>query len=632
MKTDLPSLRLRILLLLGFLLLLAPASRAAVWNVSMFDFYFTPTNLTIAAGDTVVWSNKVTRAHDATYFDPANPDFVLFASPLLARNESFAFTFTNGGFFRYICAVHYFARPQQTGTVTVIKPNAPPTITLTNPTEGAVLFAPASFTLAAAAADADGAVTQVQFFVNGLVAGVSTGPVFGTELNNLPVGNYLLTAIATDNSGATNTAPPVSITVQEKPPDTFTLALGVSPTGTGVIQTSPAPNGPDGQYVDGTVVTLTAVAGEGFVFTNWSPGGITNNPLLILVKSNTVLTAEFVPYIPPRHTLTVVVNPTHAGAVSITPPPDVDGEYADAAPVALAATANAGFRFANWGGATNTTNNPLLLVMDGDKTVNANFAAIPPFDYAVVRGDFAGLLLDESEINFTTSGFLSLRISKTGAYRGTATIGGIRQVMRGQFDRFGYAPLVLRGGTLSGSLQLSEDAARLTGTITDGKKSPTLRLHRQPAGGVVPVLPGDYTLMIAVAPPVSAAGLFKLRVSTNGAARARGTLGDGASFRARGYVSAGGELALFDMLYSGRGALLGWLNLAPNGTASGPARWFRPADSRSRNYPLGFALETPMGGVAESVQVKRGKRFGFIQNDALCGPDSVEKSPASPSR
>ena len=106
----------------------------------------------------------------------------------------------------------------------------------------------------------------------------------------------------------------------------------------------------------------------------------------------------------------------------------------------------------------------------------------------------------------------------------------------------------------------------------------------------------------------------------------------GVSFRARGHVSAGGELGVFDALYSGRGALLGWLNVASNGTVNGTARWFRPADSRSRTYPNGFALETPMGGIAESVQAKRGKRFGFIQNDALCGPDSLEKSPASPSR
>ena len=619
MKTNLPPPRLR-LLLLGLLLLLPPASRAAVWNVSMFDFYFTPTNLTIAAGDTVVWSNKVTRAHDATYFDPANPTFELWASPLLARNQSFAFTFTNGGFYPYICAVHYFARPQQTGTVTVIKPNEPPTITLTNPTDGAVLFAPASFTLAAAAADANGSVTQVQFFVNGLAAGISTGPLFSTELNNLPIGNYAFTAIATDNSGATNAASPVIITVQERPPSTFALTLGVSPPGTGSVQVSPPPNGAEGTYVDGTVVTLTALAGEGFVFTNWSPGFITNHPLLILVKSNTVLTAEFVPYIPPRHTLTVALNPANAGAVFITPPPDEDGEYADGAPVALAVTAQPGFRFANWSGATNTTNHPLLLIMDGDKTVTANFAAIPPLDYAVVRGDFAGLLQDAGEINFTTSGFLSLRISKTGSYRGTANIGGIRQVMRGQFDRFGYAPLVLRGGTLSGSLQLSEDTARLTGTITDGKKSPTLRLHRQPARGVAPVLPGDYTLMLAVAPPVSAAGLFKLSVRTNGTTWARGTLGDGARFGARGSVSADGELALFSSLYAGRGALLGWLHLTTNGLANGPARWFRPADSRSRTYPLGFALETPMGGLADRVQQQRGKNFGFIQNDALCAP------------
>jgi plastocyanin len=612
----------RRLLLLSLLLFFSAQSRAAEWHVSMFDFYFTPTNLVIAPGDTVIWSNKVIRAHDTTYYDPNNPNELLWMSDLLAKDESFSFTFTNAGFYPYVCAVHFFARPQQTGTVSVIKPNEAPTISLTNPPDGAVLLAPASFTLAANAADADGTVTQVQFFVNGFAVGTSTGSVFSTEISGLEVGTYILTAIATDNQGATNMASPVNITVQERPPAAFTLTLAANPIGTGSVQVAPLPNGPDGTYLDGTIVTLTAVPAEGFAFTNWSPGGITNNPLPILVKSNTVLTAEFIPYVPPRHQLTVVLNPSNAGAVAITPEPDPDGEYADATPVALAATMNPGFRFVNWSGATNTTNNPLLLVMDSDKTVTANFAAIPPIDYSAARGSFAGLLLDPSEVNFTTSGFLSLRISKTGLYRGTAIIGGTRQSIRGQFDRFGYAPLVLRGGTLSGSLQLDAAAGRIDGILTDGKKSPTLRLSRQPAGGVVPVLPGDYTLMVAVAPPVSIAGLIKLHVTSNGLARARGTLGDGVNFRARGHVSADGRLALFDSLYSGRGALLGWLNIANNGPAQGQARWFRPADSRSRTFPQGFALETPVNGIAESVQLKRGKRFSFLQNDALCSPVS----------
>jgi hypothetical protein len=305
-------------------------------------------------------------------------------------------------------------------------------------------------------------VTQVQFFVNGLSVGVSTGAVFSAEVSGLEVGNYVLTAIATDDDGATNGASPVTISVRER----------------------------------------------------------------------------------------------------------------------------------------------------------------PPLDYAALRGTYAGLIMDPGETNFTTSGYLSIRISKTGSYRGWVILGGIRQNIREQFDRIGDAVLTLRRGTLTGSLRLDSDNARITGTITDGVKSSSLQLHRQPVGGLVPVLPGEYTLMVAVAPPTTVGGLLKLHMTTNGLARTRGTLGDGVSFRTRGYVSADGRLALFDSLYSGRGALLGWLNITTNGAAQGQARWFRPADSRSKFFPEGFALETPVNGIAESVQLKRGTRFRFLQNDALCSPTS----------
>src|SRR5688572_10615079 len=45
-----------------------------------------------------------------------------------------------------------------------VKANTPPTVSITNPPNGAVFTAPASFTLAATAADPGGSVTNVQFF------------------------------------------------------------------------------------------------------------------------------------------------------------------------------------------------------------------------------------------------------------------------------------------------------------------------------------------------------------------------------------------------------------------------------------------------------------------------------------
>jgi hypothetical protein len=48
--------------------------------------------------------------------------------------------------------------------VTLAATDTPPTVTITNPPNGAVFDAPASFTLAAAVADPAGSVTNVQFF------------------------------------------------------------------------------------------------------------------------------------------------------------------------------------------------------------------------------------------------------------------------------------------------------------------------------------------------------------------------------------------------------------------------------------------------------------------------------------
>src|SRR5688572_12325806 len=90
------------------LLLLAPMARAAEWTVGIYDFYYLPTNVTVAVGDTVTWINKVPRAHDSTYYDPNNPEQSLWASDLLDENETFSYTFTSAGSYPYVCAVHYF--------------------------------------------------------------------------------------------------------------------------------------------------------------------------------------------------------------------------------------------------------------------------------------------------------------------------------------------------------------------------------------------------------------------------------------------------------------------------------------------------------------------------------------------
>ena len=91
--------------------------------------------------------------------------------------------------------------------------NKPPTVSITIPVANASFTAPATITLQAAAADTDGTITQVQFFQNGASLGTVTTAPYTFTWSNVAAGTYSLTAIATDNGGATTTSVAISIQV-----------------------------------------------------------------------------------------------------------------------------------------------------------------------------------------------------------------------------------------------------------------------------------------------------------------------------------------------------------------------------------------------------------------------------------
>ena len=80
--------------------------------------------------------------------------------------------------------------------------NAPPSVQLTSPANGANYSAPASVALSATASDVDGSVTQVAFYDGSALLGIDTTSPFTFSWSNVPAGDYSLTAIATDDLGA----------------------------------------------------------------------------------------------------------------------------------------------------------------------------------------------------------------------------------------------------------------------------------------------------------------------------------------------------------------------------------------------------------------------------------------------
>jgi plastocyanin len=72
-----------------------PSAQAATFGVSITKSGFSPSALTIAVGDTVLWTNADTSSHQIESKSAG------FTSPLLAPGQTFSFTFKDAGRFSY---------------------------------------------------------------------------------------------------------------------------------------------------------------------------------------------------------------------------------------------------------------------------------------------------------------------------------------------------------------------------------------------------------------------------------------------------------------------------------------------------------------------------------------------------
>jgi subtilisin family serine protease len=101
---------------------------------------------------------------------------------------------------------------------TITGVNTPPSVTLVSPAAGASYTAPATIALSANATDIDGTVMQVSFYNGASLIGTDATAPYAWSWTNVQGGNYRLTAIATDNGGASSTSTSVNITVVAPPP------------------------------------------------------------------------------------------------------------------------------------------------------------------------------------------------------------------------------------------------------------------------------------------------------------------------------------------------------------------------------------------------------------------------------
>jgi len=124
-----------------------------------------------------------------------------------------------------------------------------------------------------------------------------------------------------------------------------------------------------GSYEEGSTVTVTATAEEGYHFVQWDDEN-TDNPRSVTMNDNVIMEAEFAAdVVVPTHVLSLESNYTVMGSVS------GDGEYAEDSSVEISATANQGYVFVRW--QDGNTSNPRTITMPHDDvTYTASFGYV----------------------------------------------------------------------------------------------------------------------------------------------------------------------------------------------------------------------------------------------------------------
>jgi len=162
---------------------------------------------------------------------------------------------------------------------------------------------------------------------------------------------------------------------------TYILTVDVGPGGTGSIELDGAALSSypaSSTFVWGASVNLEAIPTSGYEFAQWG-GDLSGstNPISIVMDGNKIITANFAQI---TYALTVDVSPGGAGSIEVDgtafssyPAPST---FVYGASVNLEAIPASGHEFAHWGGDLSGSTNPTSVVMDGKKTITADFTQI----------------------------------------------------------------------------------------------------------------------------------------------------------------------------------------------------------------------------------------------------------------
>ncbi len=217
------------------------------------------------------------------------------------------------------------------------------------------------YTLTVTANDpAMGTVEGAGTYAEGATATLTATPAAGHQFLNWTVGDETLTENPLTLTVTADLTAVANFAVIE-----HTVTATANDAAMGTVEGA-------GTYAEGTTATLTATPAEGYEFVNWSVGEqvLTDNPLTLIVTSDTAVVATFkaIEVVIPTYFVTATANDPIMGTV------EGAGEYEEGATAILTATPAAGYKFLYWTlGDQVLTDNPLTLTVDKEMEVEATF-------------------------------------------------------------------------------------------------------------------------------------------------------------------------------------------------------------------------------------------------------------------
>ncbi len=244
------------------------------------------------------------------------------------------------------------------------------------------------YTLTAIASDG-GSVSGGGTFASGTQVSLTATPSAGYSFSGWSNGSTANPVTVTLNSNTTITAN-FQVIVNSY---TLTVTAGEGGTVTG-----------GGEYEEGTEVTITAIAEEGYSFVSWSNGS-TESSISISVSENINLEATFEEL--PKYQVTL--NDPEGGEISASSGSILisSGEFYQGFVITLTAIPDGGYRFKQWIG-IDSSSNQIEISIDSAIEISAEFEPIP-FDvndmdnvkYPLYNKDtLSGKKVDTKQLNF----------------------------------------------------------------------------------------------------------------------------------------------------------------------------------------------------------------------------------------